>query len=118
MAILSNHNGNLSSIHHYIANHNIRILSSINYSLSVPIARSQLPNVLENRCLKAYYSPILAYCYQKQNISGLFLIRTADAGKDLKGSIETRNITAGAIVQAVTHKNKVIQRQGYYGRYK
>ena len=33
MAILSNRDGNLSSIHRYIVNHNTRILASINYSL-------------------------------------------------------------------------------------
>ena len=60
MAILSNRDGNLSSIHRYIVNHNTRILRSINYSIHCPISRSQLPNVLENVCLKEFEGILFA----------------------------------------------------------
>ena len=51
LAILSNRDGNLSSIHRYMVNHNKRILESISYPFSPPLSRLQLPNILEIICL-------------------------------------------------------------------
>jgi predicted transposase YbfD/YdcC len=112
MAILSNRDGNLSSIHRYIVNHNTRILRSINYSTHCPISRSQLPNVLEDVCLKIFEGILFANF-------GIILSEQerqwfALDGKDLKGSIETGHTRGEAIVQAVTHKDRVVQSQDYY----
>jgi predicted transposase YbfD/YdcC len=112
MAILSNRDGNLSSIHRYIVNHNTRILTSINYSTHSPVSRSQLPNVLENVCLKVFEGILFANF-------GIILSEQerqwfALDGKDLKGSIETGHTRGEAIVQAVTHKDRVVQSQDYY----
>lgn len=112
MAILSNRDGNLSSIHRYIVNHNTRILTSINYSTHCPISRSQLPNVLENVCLKVFEGILFANF-------GIILSEQerqwfALDGKDLKGSIQTGHTRGEAIVQAVTHKDRVVQSQDYY----
>ena len=96
MAILSNRDGNLSSIHRYIVNHNTRILRSINYSTHCPISRSQLPDVLENVCLKVFEGILFANF-------GIILSEQerqwfALDGKDLKGSIETGHTRGEAIV--------------------
>ena len=112
MAILSNRDGNLSSIHRYIVNHNTRILASINYSIHSPVSRSQLPNILENVSL-AVFEGILF------NHFGVTLSQQerqwfALDGKDLKGSIQTGHTRGEAIVQAVTHKHRVVQSQEYY----
>ena len=112
MAILSNRDGNLSSIHRYIVNHNTRILTSINYSIHCPISRSQLPNVLENVCLKVFEGILFANF-------GIILSNQerqwfALDGKDLKGSIQTGHTRGEAIVQAVTHQNRIVQSQDYY----
>ena len=112
MAILSNRDGNLSSIHRYIVNHNTRILTSINYSTHCPISRSQLPNVLENVCLKVFEGILF-------DNFGIILSNQerqwfALDGKDLKGSIETGHTRGEAIVQAVTHKDRIVQSQDYY----
>ena len=112
MAILSNRDGNLSSIHRYIVNHNTRILRSINYSIHCPISRSQLPNVLENVCLKVFEGILFAnfgIILSKQERQWFAL-----DGKDLKGNIETGHTRGEAIVQAVTHKDRVVQSQDYY----
>lgn len=112
MAILSNRDGNLSSIHRYIVNHNTRILRSINYSTQNPISRSQLPNVLENVCLKVFEGILFAnfgVILSEQERQWFAL-----DGKDLKGIIETGHTRGEAIVQAVTHKDRVVQSQDYY----
>lgn len=112
LAILSKRDGNLSSIHRYITNHNSRILESINYPFSRPISRSQLPNVLGKVCL-AVFEGILFTNF------GIVLSEQerqwfALDGKELKGSIETGSKRGEAIVMAVTHKNRIIQGQNYY----
>jgi predicted transposase YbfD/YdcC len=112
LAILSNRDGNLSSIHRYVVNHNKRILESINYPFAPPISRSQLPNVLAIICLKVFEGILFTNF-------GIVLLEEerqwfALDGKELKGSIETGNTRGEAIVQAVTHKNRVVQSQDYY----
>jgi len=112
LAILSNRDGNLSSIHCYMVNHHKRILESINYSFSPPISRSQLPNVLGMICLKVFESILFA------NFGVVLSVEErqwfALDGKELKGSIEMGNKRGDAIVQAVTHKDRVIQGQDFY----
>ena len=112
MAILSNRDGNLSSIHRYIVNHNARILASINYSTHRPISRSQLPNVLENVCLAVFEGILFANFGVTLSIEERQWF--ALDGKDLKGSIETGHTRGEAIVQAVSHKDRVVQSQDYY----
>jgi len=112
LAILSNRDGNLSSIHRYVVNHNRRILESINYPFSPPISRSQLPNVLATICLKVFEGILFANF-------GVVLSEEerqwfAVDGKELKGSIETGNTRGEAIVQAVTHKERIVQSQDFY----
>lgn len=112
LAILSNRDGNLSSIHRYMVNHNRRILESINYPYFRPISRSQLPNILEKVCLKVFEGVLFTNF-------GIVLSQEerqwfALDGKELKGSIETGNTRGEAIVQAVTHKDRVIQSQDFY----
>ncbi len=112
MAILSNRDGNLSSIHRYIVNHNTRILRSINYSNHSPISRSQLPNVLENVCLKTFEGILFAnfgVILSEQERQWFAL-----DGKDLKGSIEMGHTRGESIVLAVTHKDRTVQSQDYY----
>lgn len=112
LAILSNRDGNLSSIHRYMLNHNKRILESINYPLLPAISRSQLPNVLERICLKVFEGILFTNfgVVLSQEERQWFALD----GKELKGSIETGNTRGEALVQAVTHKDRVIQSQDYY----
>lgn len=112
LAILSNRDGNLSSIHRYMVNHHNRILESINYPFSRPISRSQLPNVLGIICLKVFEGILFANF-------GVVLSEEerqwfALDGKELKGSIQAGDKRGEAIVQAVTHKDRVIQGQDFY----
>lgn len=112
MAILSNRDGNLSSVHRYIVNHNSRILASIDYSTHSPVSRSQLPNILGKVGLNAFEGILFT------NFGVVLLEHErqwfALDGKDLKGSIETGSKRGEAIVMAVTHKNRVVQGQSYY----
>jgi predicted transposase YbfD/YdcC len=112
LAILSNRDGNLSSIHRFMVNHNKRILESINYPISPSISRSQLPNVLEIVCLKVFEGILFANfgVVLSQEERQWFALD----GKELKGSIESGNTRGEAIVQAVTHKNRVVQSQDFY----
>ncbi|MCU0468552.1 MAG: ISAs1 family transposase [Arcicella sp.] len=112
LAILSNRDGNLSSIHRFMVNHNKRILESINYPISPSISRSQLPNVLGIVCLKVFEGILFANF-------GVVLSPAerqwfALDGKELKGSIESGNTRGEVIVQAVTHQNRVVQSQDFY----
>lgn len=112
MAILSNRDGNLSSIHRYLINHNTGILTLINYSTHRPISRSQLPNVLQNVCLEIFEGILFTNF-------GIILSTQerqwfALDGKDLKGSIETGHTRGEAIVQALTHQHRIVQSQHYY----
>ncbi len=112
MAILSNTDGNLSSIHRYMVNHNTRMLASINYSTHRPISRSELSNILENVCLAVFEGILFSNFDVTLSIEKRQWF--ALDGKDLKGSIETGHTRGEAIVQAVSYKDRVVQSQDYY----
>ena len=112
MAILSNTDENLSSIHRYMVNHNTRKLASINYSTHRPISRSELPNVLDNVCLAVFEGILFSNFDVTLSIEERQWF--ALDGKDLKGSIETGHTRGEAIVQAVSYKDRVVQSQDYY----
>ena len=113
MAILSNTDENLSSIHRYMVNHNTRILASINYSTHRPISHSELPNVLDNVCLAVFEGILFSNFDVTLSIEERQWF--ALDGKDLKGSIETGHTRGEAIVQAVSYKDRVVQSQDYCG---
>ncbi|HRH41899.1 MAG TPA: ISAs1 family transposase [Pyrinomonadaceae bacterium] len=112
LALLSNRDGNLSSIQRHLKNHYERLVEVLGVEKKRPVSRSQLPIILAqvsvvefNRLLFANYGIELSEAEQKW---------FALDGKELRGSIETGNKRGEAIVQAVAHDNLQVVAQDYY----
>lgn len=112
LALLSNRDGNLSSIHRYLQNHYERLADCLGVEKKRPVSRSQLPNILAqvsvsvfDRLLFAHYGIKLNELEQKW---------FAIDGKELRGSIERGNKRGEAIVQAVSHEDLQVAAQDYY----
>ena len=112
LALLSNRDGNLSSIQRYLENHYERLVTCLGVAKKSPVSRSQLPNMLAavsvtvfDRMLFENYGIKLNELEQKW---------FAIDGKELRGSIEKDCKRGEAIVQAVSHDHLEVVAQNYY----
>jgi predicted transposase YbfD/YdcC len=112
LGVLSNRDGNLSSIQRHIQNHYEKLVMVLGVKKKRPVSRSQLPIVLEKVSFQVFDKLLFES----------FGIRLSEAerlwfamdGKELRGSIEKGRTRGEAVVQAVAHQNCQTVAQAYY----
>ncbi len=112
LAILSNRDGCLSSIHRHLKNHYKKLAVVLEIECKNSVSRSQLPLILEKVSVTVFDSLLFAnygikLSEDERKWFGL-------DGKELRGSIEKGNKRGEAIVQAVAHNNCQTVAQDYY----
>lgn len=112
LSLLSNRDGNLSSIHRYMKNHQDRLLIFLKMSPKKVVSRAQLPLILERVNLPIFEALLL------KNY-GVHLTPTerkwfAIDGKSLRGSIEKNSKLGEAIVLGVSHQGGIVHGQEFY----
>lgn len=112
IALLSNRDGNLSSIQRHLKNHYEKLVAHLAVERKTAVSRSQLPLILGavsvsvfERLLFENYGIELTPAEKKW---------FAIDGKELRGSIETGNKRGEAVVQAVSHSGREVAAQDYY----
>lgn len=116
LALLSNRDGNLSSIHRFMKNKHAEILSSMGLPYTACVSRSHLPILLAS----VNYQALERFVFEEHGVELPELAKNwfAIDGKELKGSIlpgNTRGLTA---VQVVRHseRREVIAQNYFSGR--
>jgi len=112
LALLSNRDGNLSSIHRYLQNHYERLAECLGVEKKRVVSRSQLPIILAQVSVQVFDRLLLAHYGIKLNEEEQKWFATR--GKELRGSIETGRRRGQAIVQAVLHEDLRVAAQDYY----
>jgi predicted transposase YbfD/YdcC len=112
LAILSNRDGKLSSIHRHLQKHHDKVLEFLDGEPRRCVSRSHLPIVLEkvsvaefDRLMFESYGIKLSHKQKKW---------FAVDGKELKGSIEKGATRGEVVVQAVAHETGNTESQNYY----
>ena len=112
LALLSNRDGNLSSIHRYLQNHYERLVEVLGVEKKRPISRSQLPIILAQVSVSVFDRLLFAdYGIKLNELEKKWF---AIDGKELRGSIEKGCKRGEAIVQAVAHEDLQVVAQDYY----
>lgn len=112
LAVLSNRDGCLSSIHRYLANHYENLVEILKVEKRRPVSRAQLPRILEKVAVEVFDDLIFSHfgiCLNEKERQWL-----AIDGKELRGSIEKGEKRGEAVVQAVAHENGNTVAQNYY----
>ncbi len=112
LALLSNRDGNLSSIHRYLQNHYEPLTEVLGVEKKRPVSRSQLPNILGSVAVSVFDRLLFAHYGIELNEEEKKWF--AIDGKELRGSIETGSRRGEAIVQAVGHDTLEVVAQDYY----
>lgn len=112
VALLSNRDGNLSSIHRHLKNHYQRLVEVLGVEKNRPVSRSQLPNILAEVSVTVFDQMLFANYGIKLNAEEKKWF--ALDGKELRGSIERGCKRGEAIVQAVSHGSLQVVAQDYY----
>ena len=112
IALLSNRDGNLSSIQRHLKNHYEKLVAHLGVEKKTAVSRAQLPLIL-GAVSVSVFDRLLFENYG---------IRLSEAerewfaidGKELRGSIQARAKRGEAVVQAVSHSNQQVVAQEYY----
>lgn len=112
IALLSNRDGNLSSIQRHLRNHHEKLRQVLGIDVPRPVSRSQLPLILEKVSVAVF----------DRLLFETFGVRLNQAekqwfaldGKELCGSISAGEKRGEAVVQAVVHKTGISAGQAYY----
>lgn len=112
LAVLSNRDGNLSSIQRHLKNHYERLATVLGIENKCAVSRSQLPLILEKVACQVF----------DRLLFESFGIKLSEAeqkwfaldGKELRGSIEKGVKRGEAVVLAVAHENCQTVAQDYY----
>ena len=112
LAVLSNRDGNLSSIHRHLSNHYEKLMRHLALEARAPISRAQLPRVLEKVSVAVFDDLVFAHFGLRLNAKQKQWF--AVDGKELRGSIESGKRRGEAICQAVGHENLQTISQDYY----
>lgn len=112
LAVLSNRDGCLSSIHRYLVNHYEKLAEVLGVEKARPVSRSQLPRVLEKVSVAVFDNLIFSHFGIKLNEKERKWL--AIDGKELRGSIASGEKRGEAVVQAVAHENGRTVAQNYY----
>jgi predicted transposase YbfD/YdcC len=112
LALLSNRDGNLSSIHRYLENHYERLADCLGVEKKRPVSRSQLPIILAQVSVQVFDRLLFANYGIELNAEERKWF--AIDGKELRGSIQRGHKRGEAIVQAVSHEDLQVAAQDYY----
>lgn len=112
LAVLSNRDGSLSSIHRHLVNHYELLVSVLGVKKQRPVSRAQLPRILENISVEVFDNLIFSHFAVKLNEKEQKWF--AIDGKELRGSIQRCSKRGAAMVQAVAHENCQTAAQDYY----
>ena len=112
IAIFRGRDGNLSSIHRSMTNTNDSLLIALKVEKQLVISRSHLPILLKKVCVETFSS--LAFEHFGLVLSDGIKAWFAVDDKELRGTILTGATRGEAIIQAVSHDNKMVYCQGYY----
>jgi hypothetical protein len=104
LAVLSNRDGNLSSIHRHLVNHYEKLMTYLELEKRSPISRAQLPRVLEKVAVEVFDNLVFAQfgIHLNEQEKDWFAVD----GKELRGSIESGEKRGEAVVQVVGHTNR------------
>lgn len=112
MALLSNRDGNLSSIHRHLRNHYEKLAEALGIEKKKAVSRSQLPLVLGKVSVEVYDRLIFAHYGVKLRAAQKQWF--AVDGKELCGSISKGARRGEAVVQAINHETGRSAAQSYY----
>jgi len=112
IALLSNRDGNLSSIHRHIQNHYGKLVEVLGVEKKTAVSRAQLPLILGAVSVSVFDRLLFENYGVKLNESERKWF--ALDGKELRGSIESGKKRGEAVVQAVSHRCLQVAAQDYY----
>ncbi len=112
LALLSNRDGNLSSIQRHLKNHYEQLVAVLGVEKKRPVSRSQLPIILAEVSVSVFDQMLFESYGIKLNEAEQKWF--AVDGKELRGSIEKGCKRGEAIVQAVSHEDLQVVGQDYY----
>ncbi len=112
IALLSNRDGNLSSIHRHLKNHYEKLVAHLGVKKKKPVSRAQLPLILARVSVTVFDS--LLFAHYGTNLNEAEREWFAIDGKELRGSIESGAKRGEAVVQAVSHALQQVVAQDYY----
>ena len=111
-ALLQGKDGNLSCIHRSMVKKQKTLCSFLGIDYQIVISRSHLPIFL--KYVNVTFLGNLVFQYFGVQLEVHSKIWIAIDGKELRGSILVGCTRGQAIVQAVTHSNRMVYAQGYY----
>ncbi|MEO8074536.1 MAG: ISAs1 family transposase [Acidobacteriota bacterium] len=112
IALLSNRDGNLSSIHRHLKNHYERLVFCLGAEPKRAVSRSQLPLILGAVSVTVFDRMMFEHYGIKLDAAARQWF--AIDGKELCGSIESGKRRGEAVVQAVSHNSRQVAAQDYY----
>ena len=112
LAILSNRDGKMSSIHRHLQKHHNQLLEFLDLEPRRSVSRAHLPLILEKVSVAEFDGLIFASYGLK--LSAKQKKWFAIDGKELRGSIEKGAKRGAVVVQAVAHETGATQSQNYY----
>lgn len=113
LALFSNRDGNLSSLHRHMLNHQEELCKFIGIDYLRVVSRAQLPNILSKINEQALNKLVLKYF--GHGLTAKEQSWFAVDGKELRGSCIKGNTRGESIVLAVEHSTKIIVSQTFYG---
>ncbi len=116
LAVLSNRDGCLSSIHRHLVNYYEPLVLVLGVEKRRPVWCPQLPRILENVAVSVFDNLIFSHFGVRLNEKERKWL--AIDGKELRGSIEAGAKRGTVVVQAVSHESGQTVAQNYYCRLK
>ena len=112
LALLSNRDGNLSSIQRYLEHHYERLAEVLGVEKKKAVSRSQLPIILAEVSVSGFNRLLFEnYGIKLNELEKKWF---AIDGKELRGSIAKGSKRGEAVVQAVSHADLGVAAQDYY----
>jgi predicted transposase YbfD/YdcC len=112
IALLSNRDGNLSSVQRHLKNHIGKLAEVLGAEQKKAVSRSQLPLIL-GAVSVTVFDKLLFESYGIE-LNAAERQWFAVDGKELRGSIESGRKRGEAVVQAVSHVGRQVAAQDYY----
>ncbi|CAN5644351.1 hypothetical protein BH24ACI1_BH24ACI1_22840 [soil metagenome] len=112
IALLSNRDGNLSSIRRHLKNHYEKLVAHLGVEKKKPASRAQLPSILAIVSVTVFDR--MLFENYGINLNEAEREWFAIDGKELRGSIEPGCKRGEAVVQAVSHAEQQVVAQDYY----
>jgi len=112
LALLSNRDGNLSSIQRHLKNHYEKLVAHLGVEQKRAVSRAQLPLILGAVAVSVFDGLLFAHYGIKLNEAEREWF--AIDGKELRGSIESGARRGEAVVQAISHSGQQVVAQDYY----